>query len=106
MSLARLKASKRAQQEIFGLAIVVILLVIGMVFIIQASSKEKAPGQQTFVDSHLPVDLLNAMSVSTTSCLAYDLSGLVEECMLGGRACGESACVILEQDLALVLNEV
>src|SRR3989344_4483770 len=88
---------RKAQTEIFGLAIIVILLVLGMMLVLRATTGKQEKPHATFVEAHIAQDLLNALAWTRTSCPQLDMPGLVEECVIGGQTC-PTPCPTLKQD--------
>ncbi len=75
---------KKAQMEVFGLAIVVILIFIGIVFIIKfykpASTEEI---KSKYVDEVLAQNMVTIIFSLNTTC-SLDMSELAKDCYLGG----------------------
>ena len=95
---------RKAQTEIFGLAIIVILLVLGMMLVLRATTGKQKKPHATFVEAHIAQDLLNALAWTRTSCPQLDMPSLVEECVIGGQTC-PTPCPTLEHDLKYILQE-
>jgi len=96
-----LKLNKKGQMEVFGLAVIVILLVIGMLFMIRfviLAPQSKSSGVTSFINkdmaSNIVVYMLSVNVDSEKVCNKnLDVTDLIRDCALGGvgiRCLGES----------------
>ena len=76
--------SKRAQMEIMGLAIIVILIILGMMFVIQfVVFKQSDETKKTFTQSQVASNLLNTMlRTSLPDCSDTELKQILRDCAL------------------------
>ncbi len=79
--LYKIKRSKRAQMEILGLTIVIILIMLGVLFAIQFVIKKPAPDlRKSFVRTQLASNMLNAMLGTNTECEGATITELLQDC--------------------------
>ena len=77
----RQKTNKRAQTEILGLAIIVVFIAIGMLFVIKFSlNKPDESTREQFIRSELAANILNSMVDAHTSCRNLDFAALLKDC--------------------------
>jgi len=106
----------KAQMEIMGLVIVVILIALGVLFALRFSLSEDTSGlREEVVESELAGSLLNAMVSTTTECNTINpitLAELYQDCssLSNGIRCesttpGRTACEEAQNITQLMLNE-
>ncbi|MEK6916531.1 MAG: hypothetical protein AABW92_02200 [Nanoarchaeota archaeon] len=61
LGFQRLKSSKKAQTEVIGIAIIVLILVIAAAFILSQKLKQKAPDSASFIDPKIAQGFLNTI---------------------------------------------
>ena len=77
----KLIKSKKAQTEILGLAIIVVFIAIGMLFVIKFSlNKPEERTREQFIRSELAANILNSMIDAHTSCRNLDFAALLKDC--------------------------
>lgn len=95
--------AKKAQMEIMGLAIIVILVALGLLFAVQWMLKQPPTKQvQRAKESVLAANFLNTMLGTTTACNDRTMRDLLMDCALtqGATPCGDaSACAYAESIL-------
>ncbi len=108
-----MEKNKKAQMEIFGLMIVVILLIIGVLFAVKFVVLKKPPEiKESFTQTQLASNLGLALMESTTeACRGTALKDLMTDCAewpeLGGTiSCddGTMACEYLNKSVERILN--
>lgn len=78
------KAGKRAQTEILGLAIVVIIIILGVVLSLRFIKPNQTQDlKDTFTDSTLASNMLNVMLKTTIECKDLELKTLLQDCAEG-----------------------
>ncbi len=93
----------KAQMEIMGLAIIVILVALGMLFAVQWMLK--APGvtpAEAVKESQLAANFLNTLLSTSTDCFDRPVRGLLQDCALtGGRldCFGVSSCAYVQREM-------
>ncbi len=75
---------KRSQMEIMGIAIVVVILSIVILFVIRWSIlKEPVQYKKEFAQSEIATNLVNTMLSTTTECNEVTFSELFQDCAEG-----------------------
>lgn len=105
--------NRNGQMEAFGLAIIVILIMLGMFFVIRFTilAPEKDVKQE-FVQSQLAENMISSiLNVKPESGIGKDLKDKFKECAEQSSGCGLSGCgcaetVIACQELENALNEI
>jgi hypothetical protein len=73
--------NKKAQTEILGLAIIVVFVAIGMLFVIKFSmNPSEETHREQFIRSELAANILNSMIDAHTSCRNLDFAALLKDC--------------------------
>jgi len=98
----------KAQMEIMGLAIIVILVALGMLFAVQWLLKSPGTSPAEAVkESTLAANFLNTMLSTTTDCHDRSVRELLQDCSLtGGRldCFGTPSCEYSEQIIGSMLE--
>ncbi len=92
--------SRRAQMEIMGLAIIIILVSLGLLFAVQWMLKAPKEGVQRAKESVLAANFLNTMLGTTTDCSQRTVRELLQDCALTGgvtQCAGQSSCAYVQQ---------
>jgi len=103
---------KKAQMEIMGLAIIIILLALAMLFVVQfVILRQPSDIKKTFTHKELAANTVNTLLATTTDCRELPISQLLEDCADGGNipcptgnSCSQAEEAI-EQILAKTLDE-
>ena len=67
--------------EILGLAVIIVLVTLGMLFILRFSVSKNTPGtRQSFVKSEKAANLLNTLLKTTTDCNEMTVAELIKDC--------------------------
>lgn len=88
--------------EILGVALIVIIVVIGLIFAMFSKSKSY-DAKEDVLDSQLAQSLLNAMLQSETEC-GNQLSAVIEDCYQRNTLCKDS-CMYVHKKVADIFNE-
>ena len=104
------KINKNAQTEIIGLAIVVILLIVGMTFVIKfILSKEPVDYKKQFTQAEIASNLLNTFLKSNSKdCNGLTMTELLQDCaQTKSIYCenGKVSCNYANQTAALILSQ-
>lgn len=76
----------KGQMEIFGLAIVVVLLMLGMMFMLYfITPKQSERSVNVYVDDQMAQNLISAMLKVTTSCNSQEMYKLIQDCAMMGN---------------------
>jgi hypothetical protein len=72
---------RKAQMEIMGLTIIIILILIGVLFAVQFVIKKPAPElRESFLRTQQAANMLNAMLGTTTDCEGATVTELLQDC--------------------------
>lgn len=95
--------SKKAQEEMFGFAFVILLVsVIGITFLLLSLRGPKQPAER---ENFRVNDLLNAVSYYTTTCEKRNVQELLVACYDEALICGEHGpCRFVENELKGILE--
>ncbi|MBU0535851.1 MAG: hypothetical protein KKE20_02725, partial [Nanoarchaeota archaeon] len=97
---------KKAQLEMIGIAIVVVLVVLGFLFVLKAISKPPSTVHTGFVRSHITQDLLNTVSIADADCGGIDMTDLLKACAEGGTVdCAADPCDAFRVKIGIVLEQ-
>ena len=105
----KLKAGKsKSQMEIMGLAIIVILAALAMIFVIQfIVVKQPTDIKKAFTHKELAANTVNTLLSTTTDCKELSIAQLLEDCAEGALvSCpGGDSCAYAEQVIDGILEE-
>lgn len=95
----------KAQSETIGIAIVVFLLIILMIFVFYLNSLKKP--LDLGETSLLANNFLNALIDTTTSCNNQTIINLIDDCVYDKKfSCPESSCDFVKKIISDLLNNV
>ena len=94
--------TNKAQMEILGVALIVVIVVIGL-FFTMFSKPKTFDSKEDVLDSQLAQSLLNAMLQSETEC-GNQLSAVIEDCYKRNTLCKDS-CRYVHEKVADIFNE-
>lgn len=102
--------TKKSQAEIMGLAIVITIIVVGMIFVFKFMGNDSEDSlRQDFVDSKLASNMINVILKTTLDCKDIEIKNLYQDCARGVTHldyCGESdPCIKAEQVVGEILNK-
>ncbi|NQU98093.1 hypothetical protein HQ533_01385 [Candidatus Woesearchaeota archaeon] len=91
---------RKAQMEIMGLIVIVILLVLGMVFMVTLqTNRPKNEIKTSYEDDQLASNFIISFLKTNSECRGYTMEELIQDCATGDRlGCGGS-CKYLNQTL-------
>ena len=94
------KLSKKSQMEILGLAIIIALIAIGVLFVVKFVLLQPKPEVKTeFTQSQLTANMLNVLTRSTTKdCYGASIAELFQDCRVFGGS-GNPGSIKCENDL-------
>ena len=95
---------KRAQLEMIGIAIVVVLVIIGFLFVLKAISWPPSSTQAGFVRAHIGQDVLNTMSIADAGCFGIDMTEVLKACAEGSTIDCAEPCVYFDEKVKEVLE--
>jgi len=90
--------SKKGQFEIMGLAFIMILITMGILFGLYVMSRPEPQLARDFSQSQLASNWLNAYKGMSTSCHGADVTRLIQDCAASGQIdCqGKTSCQFLK----------
>ena len=93
---------KKGQQEIMGLAIVMVLIIIGILVIAKLNSFEKAPYKEDYKQSKIASSMLNTLLATTSrDCNGLSMMQILQNCAGNpnspGLCNGDNSCSHFEQ---------
>ncbi|MFO8016839.1 MAG: hypothetical protein R6U32_07090 [Candidatus Woesearchaeota archaeon] len=117
--IERMNKSRKAQMEMIGLAIVVVLLVVGMAFVFKALTKTPERAHEEFTKEQTAQSILISIGRSVTGCREMDLTELMQDCAdnvndaedlelgKGGRVqCGsKGSCIYVNDSLKWIFRK-
>ena len=102
----------KAQMEIMGLVIIIILISLAILFVLQfVILKEPSDTKKTYMQTQLAANTLNAMLKTTTNCKSQDITQLLQDCASyqpnGLIDCGngQRSCAFAEQAIKQILGK-
>ena len=101
--------NRRAQMEIMGLAIIMILVILGVLFGLKYLTSEPEEFKQEFEEKALATSFLNTMLGTTSECHQATFRELVQDCAQGGLVRCPSAlssCDESRRGFTFMLKEV
>ncbi len=100
---------KKGQMEIMGLAIVMILISMGILFVLKFSIQSRQVDLKTeYTESQLSANLLNSLLQMTTDCNNKQVKTLFSECSVSNQIdCGSglNSCEYLNDTIGEILNK-
>lgn len=102
---------KKAQMEIMGLALIIVLLTLGILFVVQfmVPKEEERSIAQSYAETQLAANILNSILKSTAEdCNNQVLTTLFQDCASGASiVCndGTSSCYYINKTVEYILNE-
>lgn len=99
--------AKRGQMEIMGLAIIVILISIGLLFAVQWMLKAPSKKVETAKESVFAANYLSALLGTTTECNKRTVRDLLQDCALtqGATKCAEqTSCEYAHDIMGKIFN--
>ena len=107
--MTRNRIQKRGQVEIMGIALVVILITIGIVFVAKYSAKEPKKTQEEFQRRELPKTIITSLVEVRSTCNNEKMSDVMQDCALAKQfSCDGFAdsCVYLQTTLKTILDDM
>jgi len=98
---------KKSQMEVLGLAIIVILVALAVLFVIQfIILKEPSGLKKAFTHKELAANSVSSMLATTTDCKELTIGKLIEDCAEGGLVMcyGGNSCYAAEEKINFLLE--
>jgi len=105
------KLSKKSQLEVLGLAIVVILITLGVLFVIRfIVFKEPTEIRKSYIKTELASNMLNTLIRTDTTCRSKSITELLQDCASnppnGSIDCGsDHSCKFLNETIEIITNK-
>ena len=95
-----MKMMKKGQQEIMGLAIVILLIILAVLVIAKLSPNKEFYFKKEYEQSELASGMLNALLTTTTrDCNWLSIGDILQDCAVnnGNKCNGQNSCSYFEQ---------
>jgi hypothetical protein len=102
---------KKAQLEAYGLAVIVILVIIGIFLVVSLRSHDQSPDiKKDYIYEQLPTDFVTSVvGITVDECRneRYTIGNLLRSCALGeGKSCmGMDACELANKTLTEIVKK-
>jgi len=100
---------RKAQMEILGLAIVVVLLLVAVIFFVKFGIQTPSQFRSGFISSELATNLINTfLKTSSDGCSQLSMVELLQDCaQSGGIRCdnGDDSCQYANSTAAYILGQ-
>lgn len=103
---------KKGQMEILGIALVVIILIIGVTFMLTLSLKPQERPHERFMKKQLSQNLVDSITKTNTECKGFTFATVLANCAnrppAGSIDCGDGVmtCQYANDTIASILDEV
>ncbi|MBR9706308.1 hypothetical protein GOV14_04685 [Candidatus Pacearchaeota archaeon] len=105
--------NKKGQMEIMGLAIVIMLLIVGMLFVVRfVITKEPEGYKKEFTQSQLASNMLNTLLKTNTDCPDLTITELLQDCghnpdnpAITCSNNGKKSCQFVEDTAKYIFNQ-
>ncbi len=104
-----MRLKRNAQMEIMGLAIIMILVILGLLFGLKYLTSEPEEVKREFEEKTLATSFLNTMLGTTSECHQATFRELVQDCAQGGQVrcpSGLGSCEESQKGFNFMLEEV
>lgn len=108
MFTSKMKKNKKSQAEIVGLAIIVILITIGLLFFVKFGILDKKDDvKSSFIDSELANNMVDVLLKTTTDCKGSDIGDLLQDCTTFERfdCDGMNSCEKLNKTIDIIFGK-
>jgi len=101
---------RKAQMEIMGLAVIVILLSLGLLFVLRFMVlNEPSDLRQSYTRTQLASNLLNTILKTSTDCRGNTINELIHDCAVypTPQQCtaDKTSCYMANESIKIILNE-
>jgi len=104
--------SRKAQLEMVGIAIVVVLIIIGATVFISLSLKPPSKAHAKFAQKEMAQNIVDTLVKASTNCKGLDFAAVLEECSKSGDAgsliCedGRRPCMYAREEISGILDKI
>ena len=92
---------KKGQQEIMGLAVAIVLIIIGILVVVKLNSFETASYKKDYEQLELASSMLNTILAATSrDCNGLSMAQILQDCAYNSSSSkcnGENSCIYFEQ---------
>jgi hypothetical protein len=105
-------ARRKGQLEMIGIAIVVVLIVIGATIFLTLSIKPASKAHATFAQKELAQNIVDAIVKTVSECNDLDFASVLEDCAKSGEpglldcGVGRRSCEYASQEIATILDRI
>jgi len=85
---------KKAQTEIIGLTMVLILIILGMIIVVRFATEETIDYRKQFTQAELASNTLNTLLDTTSLCDGLSMTGLLQHCNLANQNINCSGVIV------------
>ncbi|MBT3985339.1 hypothetical protein HOD38_01300 [archaeon] len=95
---------KKGQMEILGFMVIILLIIMGIIFYIKFMPDDSGTSSIQETEMHLEVsNMLDVIRLQTV-CESTQMDDVIKTCMSGGFECGQDACELMQEQMALITN--
>jgi len=107
--------SRKAQMELIGIAVVMVLIILGVTFYLTLSMKAPSKTHESFMRKELSQNIVDSIVKSRTTCKELDFATVLEDCAKYQTARGSlecepdgsvKSCAYAEQAIGEILENV
>ena len=100
----------KAQMEIMGLAIIIILVILGLLFGMTFLGKESPDIKQSFEEKTLATSFLNTLLGTSSTCHKATFRVLIQDCAQGGQTkcppSNQNSCEQVKEDFKAIFADL
>ncbi|MBI4150107.1 hypothetical protein HY488_01755 [Candidatus Woesearchaeota archaeon] len=103
--------TKKGQMEMIGIAIVVVLIVIGATLFLTLSIKPASKAHAAFAQKELAQNIVDALVKTVTTCRGLDFAAVLEDCAKNGDSgivCEDTrrSCQYAREEISGILDRI
>ena len=96
--------TKKAQAEIIGFVVIVILVVVGIMFMLFLNKDDGIDDKADLFDSQLSQSMLNVISRTHAGC-GTELTNLIADCFEEKNICEVDSCELATEELNILMQD-
>ena len=94
---------KKGQMEIMGFMVIILLLFFGLIFYFKFANSDSTDLLAEAEENLEVSNLLNVIKMYSV-CEGEQLSDSIQECVEGGKSCGEDACDVVAREVPQIVS--